>query len=81
MIYKALLSFAGIVTMRKGETRDINDESLARGLVKAGYIEAIGSQTAKPDAEAKTEVKATKVDTETGKTKAKPRKSTKKGGV
>ena len=36
---KALVSFAGLVTMHKGEVRDIGDEYIVNDLVKAGYIE------------------------------------------
>lgn len=38
-MYKALTSFAGVISMGKGETRDISDKSLVEDLLQAGYIE------------------------------------------
>lgn len=38
-MYKALVSFSGIISMAKGEVRDIPDRSVAEDLLKAGYIE------------------------------------------
>ncbi len=39
MKVKALTGFAGAVCMAAGESRDIPDESLARELANAGYVE------------------------------------------
>ena len=36
MLVKAKVSFAGLVTMSKGETRDVNEE-VAADLLRAGY--------------------------------------------
>ena len=41
MLYKALKSFGGKVSMRKGETKEINDNNLVKDLLKVGYIEQI----------------------------------------
>ena len=38
-MYKALKSFCGIVTMRRGETRELTDKTVINDLIKAGYIE------------------------------------------
>ena len=38
MQYLALVSFSGVISMYKGEVREISDSSLADDLVKAGYI-------------------------------------------
>lgn len=38
-MYKALRSFAGVVTMYAGETKDIKDKEIAKDLIEAGYIE------------------------------------------
>lgn len=38
MAYKALKSFAGLVSMKRGEERDIKDEALVKDLLRAGYI-------------------------------------------
>ena len=38
MLYMATISFSGLITMRKGEVREISDQSLIDDLMKAGYI-------------------------------------------
>lgn len=71
MLYKALKSFGGKFSMKKGETKEINDISLAKDLLNVGYIEEV--ITIKPtiaptvtpiveqvDAEVKEEIKKTK---------------------
>lgn len=40
-MYKALKSFAGAVSMRKGEVKEINDKEIAKDLLNAGYIEEV----------------------------------------
>lgn len=40
-MYKALVSFAGKVSMRKGEEKEINDKVIVKDLLNAGYIEEI----------------------------------------
>lgn len=42
MMYQALISFTGLVSMTKGDVREISDISLANDLLKAGYIEEAG---------------------------------------
>lgn len=46
MMYKALISFTGLVSMDKDEVGAIPDPSIAKDLLKAGYIEAIDEATA-----------------------------------
>ena len=41
MQYKALVSFSGQITMRKGEVKAIKDKTLVADLLKANYIEPI----------------------------------------
>ena len=41
MLYKALVSFSGKVSMAVDEVRDISDQSIAKDLLKAGYIEEV----------------------------------------
>ena len=41
MIYKALVSFAGTISMKAGEVREISDQPVADDLLRAGYIEAV----------------------------------------
>ena len=38
MQYKAIVSFSGKLSMAMGQVREISDESLAKDLLKAGYI-------------------------------------------
>lgn len=40
-MYKALISFSGIVSMRQGEVKNITDKAVIRDLLKAGYIEEV----------------------------------------
>lgn len=40
-MYKALKSFCGIVTMHRGETRELTDKTVINDLTKAGYIEKV----------------------------------------
>jgi len=55
-MYRALISFSGLVSMAMGEVRDISDPSIVQDLLKAGYIEPV--EEAKP----KTRRKARKED-------------------
>lgn len=41
MLYKAKVSFAGIISMTQGEVRELSDSSVVKDLLKAGYIEAV----------------------------------------
>lgn len=43
MKYRALVSFTGLVSMAKGEVREISDFSLAQDLLNANYIEEVKS--------------------------------------
>ena len=38
MQYKAIVSFSGKISMAMGQVREISDESLAKDLLRAGYI-------------------------------------------
>lgn len=40
-MYRATVSFSGVVSMAMGEVREILDESIAKDLLNAGYIEEI----------------------------------------
>lgn len=40
-MYKALVSFSGLITMAMGDIREITDESIVKDLLKAGYIEEV----------------------------------------
>ena len=66
MVYKALTSFAGVISMCTGEVTTIEDEAVAKDLLQAGYIEPVKSEAKadkkteaiaepEPEAEAKAE--------------------------
>jgi hypothetical protein len=58
MVYKALTSFAGVISMCTGEVTTIEDEAVAKDLLQAGYIELVKSEAKaepEPEAEAKAE--------------------------
>lgn len=42
-MFKALVSFGGIISMNKDEIREINDKNIAKDLLDAGYIETVKS--------------------------------------
>lgn len=42
-MFKALVSFSGLISMAKGQVREINDKAIVEDLLKAGYIEEIKS--------------------------------------
>ena len=37
-MYRATISFSGLITMTKGEVREIKDKDLIKDLTNAGYI-------------------------------------------
>lgn len=47
MMYKALISFTGSISMAMGDVREITDVALADRLQRVGYISPIGDS--KPD--------------------------------
>lgn len=44
MKYRAKVGFSGIVSMSKGEEREINDKYVVDDLLRAGYIEPVEKQ-------------------------------------
>ena len=50
-MYKALGSFSGLISMAKGETREIKDKEIIKDLLKAGYIEEVKSTKKKKEEE------------------------------
>ena len=40
-MYKALVSFSGLVSMTVGEVAEISDPSIVKDLLRAGYIEEV----------------------------------------
>lgn len=41
MLYKAKVSFSGLITMYKGETKELTNEEIIKDLLKAKYIEEV----------------------------------------
>ncbi len=52
-MYKALLSFSGLISMSKGEVREIEDKEIVKDLLQAKYIEEIKKETKKETKTAK----------------------------
>jgi hypothetical protein len=44
MLYKALVSFSGAVSMTMGEVKEITDKAIVEDLLKAGYIEEVKTE-------------------------------------
>lgn len=38
VMYKATKSFSGIISMKKGDEREIKDAEVAKDLIRAGYV-------------------------------------------
>lgn len=55
MQYKALVSFSGVISMATDEVREISNESVAKDLLKAGYIIEVKEFRNKPVQEDKPE--------------------------
>lgn len=49
---KAIKSFSGIVTMRKGMEKEISDDAVAQDLIRAGFAVALDSAKAEKTAKA-----------------------------
>jgi hypothetical protein len=41
MLYKAKISFSGLISMAEGEVKEILDSSIAKDLLNAGYVEKV----------------------------------------
>lgn len=50
-MYKAIKSFSGIISMKKGDEREIKDEDVAKDLLRAGFVIGLESEE-KPKATA-----------------------------
>jgi len=44
-MYKALISFSGIISMTADEVKEITDKEIVKDLLEAGYIEEIKKET------------------------------------
>ena len=47
MAYKALKSFVGIVSMRRNEVKEIEDQEVANKLLRDGFIEEVKDEKSK----------------------------------
>lgn len=68
-MYKALISFSGLVSMAEGEIREISDKMIVEDLLSAGYIEEV---TPEPQKQPQTKVEAKPEE----KAEEKPKKKT-----
>ena len=78
MKYKAKVGFCGLVSMRKGEVKEIGDKYVADDLLRAGYIEpceeAEDQNKGDPEENAEEQTEGDpeeNADEQTGKTKSK----------
>lgn len=46
-MYRAKIGFTGLITMKKGEVKEIKDKKIVKDLLNAGYIEEIKPEKAK----------------------------------
>ena len=69
-MYKALKSFSGKISMRKGEVKAITDKEVIADLLQAGYIEEVKAEKKQqPKTEEKAEPKKAPQKKATKKTK------------
>lgn len=62
MVYRALKSFCGVINMRRGEIKEINNSVVADDLLKCGYIEGLEEETETEKPAAKRGRKAKQVE-------------------
>lgn len=53
MKYRALISFAGKITMSRGEVREIADKELANSLLQSHFIESVEEEKSTEKVETK----------------------------
>lgn len=66
MAYKATRSFSGIVSMKKGDVKDIKDVEVAKDLLRAGYVIALEEEKAEESKPKATSKKTAKKKAEDG---------------
>lgn len=52
-MYKAKISFSGLISMGKGEVREIKDKDLIKDLLNADYIEKVEEEKPKKETKSK----------------------------
>lgn len=70
-MYKALKSFGGIVSMKKGDIKPINDINIANDLLNAGYIEVVKEEVKNIETNIKIEETQEKIQAKKTKTSKK----------
>lgn len=65
LMYKATKSFSGIISMKKGDVREIKDDEVAKDLIRAGYVMELADES-KPKATASSKKPAKKADNKDG---------------
>ena len=77
-MFKALKSFCGKVSMKKGEIKEINDVNIANDLLNAGLIEKVKEDVKKIETKVKEEIKNTEEKIEEKVEEVKKTKTSKK---
>lgn len=65
VMYKATRSFSGIVSMKKGDVKEINNEEVAKDLIRAGYVIELADES-KPMTKTTSKKSAKKADSKDG---------------
>lgn len=65
LMYKATKSFSGIISMKKGDVREIKDDEVAKDLIRAGYVMELADES-KPKATASSKKPAKKAGNKNG---------------
>ena len=81
MKVKATTSFAGNVSLHKGEEREMESGQTLSALLKAGYVEPLETDKEPADPEADEEPADPEADKEPAELKAEKKNSTKKVGA
>lgn len=48
LMYKANKSFSGVISMKRGDVREIKDVEVAKDLIRAGYVSELADESDKP---------------------------------
>ena len=77
-MFRALVSFSGLVSMAEGEVREISDKRVVNDLLDAGYVEEIIPDKAEQPEEVKPEEEKPKKKSSSRKKTTKKRKEEQK---
>ena len=73
-MYQALKSFGGIVSMKKGDIKEINDVNIANDLLNAGYIKKVKKEVKNIETNIKDEIKEAQEEAQVKKIKTSRKK-------